>query len=138
VGQVRSAKLATSTAVGFNIQLDDCDTTVATKASVAFSGTAIDSTNTTVLALQTLPPAARPTSAYRSSTAPVRRWRWMAQPSAQQPPERRHQHHSVPGSLLRDCAPLPVPLTLTPPSKCSTSNFFIRQEARRARMARYP
>ena len=56
LGQVRSAKLATagstSSAVGFNIQLDDCDTTVATKASVAFSGTAVDSSNTTVLALQ--------------------------------------------------------------------------------------
>ncbi|MEH0833534.1 type 1 fimbrial major subunit FimA [Pectobacterium cacticida] len=56
LGQVRSAKLAeagnTSTAVGFNIQLNDCDTTVATKASVAFSGTAVDATNTTVLALQ--------------------------------------------------------------------------------------
>ena len=56
MGQVRSAKLATpgstSTAVGFNIQLNDCDTTVATKAAVAFTGTAIDSTNTTVLALQ--------------------------------------------------------------------------------------
>ncbi len=53
---MRSAKLATagstSSAVGFNIQLDDCDTTVATKASVAFAGTAIDSSNTTVLALQ--------------------------------------------------------------------------------------
>ncbi|STW41542.1 type 1 fimbriae major subunit FimA [Klebsiella variicola] len=52
LGQVRSAKLATagstSSSVGFNIQLDDCDTTVATKASVAFSGTAIDSSNTTV------------------------------------------------------------------------------------------
>lgn len=56
LGQVRSAKLATagstSSSVGFNIQLDDCDTTVATKASVAFSGTAVNSTNTTVLALQ--------------------------------------------------------------------------------------
>ncbi|MGU9868489.1 type 1 fimbrial major subunit FimA [Kluyvera ascorbata] len=56
MGQVRSAKLATagstSSAVGFNIQLNDCDTTVSTKASVAFSGTAIDTTNTTVLALQ--------------------------------------------------------------------------------------
>lgn len=56
MGQVRSAKLATagstSSAVGFNIQLNDCDTSVATKASVAFSGTAIDSTNNTVLALQ--------------------------------------------------------------------------------------
>ncbi len=56
MGQVRSAKLATagstSSAVGFNIQLNDCDTSVSTKASVAFSGTAIDTTNTTVLALQ--------------------------------------------------------------------------------------
>ncbi|BBQ82234.1 MULTISPECIES: type 1 fimbrial major subunit FimA [Enterobacteriaceae] len=56
MGQVRSAKLATagstSSAVGFNIQLNDCDTNVSTKASVAFSGTAIDTTNTTVLALQ--------------------------------------------------------------------------------------
>ncbi|ELN2735046.1 TPA: type 1 fimbrial major subunit FimA [Pluralibacter gergoviae] len=56
LGQVRSAKLAeagaTSTAVGFNIQLDDCDTTLVSKASIAFSGAAVDSTNTTVLALQ--------------------------------------------------------------------------------------
>ncbi|HDU4322942.1 TPA: type 1 fimbrial major subunit FimA [Klebsiella aerogenes] len=56
LGQVRSAKLATagstSSAVGFNIQLNDCDTTVATKAAVAFSGTAVDSKNNTVLALQ--------------------------------------------------------------------------------------
>ncbi len=35
-----------------NIQLDDCDTSVATKASVAFSGTSVDTTNTSVLALQ--------------------------------------------------------------------------------------
>ncbi|HAT3613044.1 type 1 fimbrial major subunit FimA [Klebsiella michiganensis] len=56
LGQVRSAKLATagstSSSVGFNIQLDECDTTVATKASVAFSGTAVNNTNTNVLALQ--------------------------------------------------------------------------------------
>ena len=43
---------ATSSAVGFNIQLNDCDTTVATKAAVAFLGTAIDATHTDVLALQ--------------------------------------------------------------------------------------
>lgn len=89
LGQVRSAKLATagstSSSVGFNIQLDDCDTTVATKASVAFSGTAIDSSNTTVLALQTLPPAAQPTLACRSSTAPARRWRWTGPPSVPRP-----------------------------------------------------
>ena len=56
LGQVKASKLAkagqTSTPVGFNIQLNDCDTKVATKASVAFSGTAVDTTNTTVLALQ--------------------------------------------------------------------------------------
>ncbi len=54
LGQVRTATLkqagATSSAVGFNIQLNDCDTTVATKAAVAFLGTAID--NPKVLALQ--------------------------------------------------------------------------------------
>ncbi|EHT4229774.1 type 1 fimbrial major subunit FimA [Escherichia coli] len=58
LGQVRTASLrqagATSSAVGFNIQLNDCDTTVATKAAVAFLGTAIDATHTHtgVLALQ--------------------------------------------------------------------------------------
>ncbi|MCY1700933.1 type 1 fimbrial major subunit FimA [Lelliottia sp. SL45] len=56
LGQVRSATLAAlgdvSSSVGFNIQLNDCDTTVATKASVAFTGTAIDGSNTSVLALQ--------------------------------------------------------------------------------------
>jgi len=56
LGQVRTATLkqagATSSAVGFNIQLNDCDTTVATKAAVAFLGTAIDSTHPKVLALQ--------------------------------------------------------------------------------------
>ncbi|MDF9131385.1 type 1 fimbrial major subunit FimA [Escherichia coli] len=56
LGQVRTASLkqagATSSAVGFNIQLNDCDTTVATKAAVAFLGTAIDATHTDALALQ--------------------------------------------------------------------------------------
>jgi major type 1 subunit fimbrin (pilin) len=56
LGQVRTAKLATAgstgSAVGFNIQLDDCDTTVATTALVAFTGTAVSSTYDTVLALQ--------------------------------------------------------------------------------------
>lgn len=55
LGQVRSAKLAasgqTSSPVGFNIQLNDCDTTVSQQAAVAFSGTAVESNNT-VLALQ--------------------------------------------------------------------------------------
>lgn len=56
LGQVRAASLSaagkTSNAVGFNIQLNDCDISVSSKASVAFSGAAVDSTNTTVLALQ--------------------------------------------------------------------------------------
>lgn len=55
LGQIRSAKLSTAgsvgTPVGFNIQLDDCDTTVATKASVAFTGVT-DAVDNTVLALQ--------------------------------------------------------------------------------------
>lgn len=56
MGQVKTSSLAsansTSSAVGFNIQLNDCDTTVATQAAVAFSGTAVSSTFNTALALQ--------------------------------------------------------------------------------------
>ncbi|HFU1088612.1 TPA: type 1 fimbrial major subunit FimA [Escherichia coli] len=56
LGQVRTASLkqdgATSSAVGFNIQLNDCDTDVASKAAVAFLGTTIDMNHTNVLALQ--------------------------------------------------------------------------------------
>ncbi|HFE1479451.1 TPA: type 1 fimbrial major subunit FimA [Escherichia coli] len=56
LGQVRTASLAkegaTSSAVGFNIQLNDCDTSAASKAAVAFLGTAIDAGHTNVLALQ--------------------------------------------------------------------------------------
>jgi len=56
LGQVRSARLATagstSSPVGFNIQLNDCDTTIATKASVAFSGVTATNASPTVLALQ--------------------------------------------------------------------------------------
>ncbi|EHG7528342.1 type 1 fimbrial major subunit FimA [Escherichia albertii] len=56
LGQVRTASLdkngATSSAVGFNIQLNDCSTDVASKAAVAFLGTTIDTTHTNVLALQ--------------------------------------------------------------------------------------
>ncbi len=56
LGQVRTASLAqegaTSSAAGFNIQLNDCDTNVASKAAVAFLGTAIDVGHTNVLALQ--------------------------------------------------------------------------------------
>lgn len=54
MGQVRTAKLATlgqtSTAVGFNIILKDCDTSVSTKAAVAFLGTTAAS-NSTALAV---------------------------------------------------------------------------------------
>lgn len=55
MGQVRTAKLAKegdlSTAIGFNIELKECDTTVAKTASVAFLGTAVDKYED-VLALQ--------------------------------------------------------------------------------------
>lgn len=55
LGQVRTVKLAatgdTSDAVGFNIKLVDCDTTVATSAQVAFRGVAADTTYPTVLAI---------------------------------------------------------------------------------------
>lgn len=56
LGQVKTTTLAaagnTSSSVGFNIQLNDCDSTVATQASVAFTGTAVSSTYNTALALQ--------------------------------------------------------------------------------------
>ncbi|QLF48361.1 type 1 fimbrial major subunit FimA [Escherichia coli] len=56
LGQVRTASLtqegATSSAVGFNIQLNDCDTTAADKAAIAFLGIAIDENHPNVLALQ--------------------------------------------------------------------------------------
>lgn len=55
LGQVRSTKLAaadsTSSPVGFNIQLDDCDTTVAKTAAVAFTGSEVAGKNN-ILALQ--------------------------------------------------------------------------------------
>ncbi|AHG19980.1 type-1 fimbrial protein subunit A [Chania multitudinisentens RB-25] len=56
LGQVKTTTLATagntSSAVGFNIQLNDCDTAVSKQASVAFTGTAVSSTYNTALALQ--------------------------------------------------------------------------------------
>lgn len=55
LGQVRTAALSaagmTSSPVGFNIQLDDCDSKVSTSASVAFTGVT-DPTNTEALALE--------------------------------------------------------------------------------------
>lgn len=55
LGQVRTSKLntdgAVSSSVGFNIQLDDCDTAVAGTASVAFTGSEVAGKNN-VLALQ--------------------------------------------------------------------------------------
>lgn len=55
LGQVRTAKLAAtgdvSNAVGFNIQLNDCDVKVATSAKVAFTGVAASATNPTVLSI---------------------------------------------------------------------------------------
>ncbi|TQI78919.1 major type 1 subunit fimbrin (pilin) [Serratia fonticola] len=56
LGQVKTTTLAsansTSSSVGFNIKLNDCDTTVASSAAVAFSGTAVSSSFNTALALQ--------------------------------------------------------------------------------------
>ncbi len=56
LGQVKAATLSeagkTSSAVGFNIQLNDCDTTVATKAAIAFSGVVVNADNPTALALE--------------------------------------------------------------------------------------
>lgn len=64
LGQVKASTLAsagdTSGSVGFNIQLDDCDLTTATKASIAFAGVTATGTDSTgastaygdVLALQ--------------------------------------------------------------------------------------
>ncbi|EMS0115098.1 type 1 fimbrial major subunit FimA [Escherichia coli] len=55
LGQVRSARLAKagdlSSAVGFNIKLNDCDTNVSRNAAVAFLGTTVTSNDDT-LALQ--------------------------------------------------------------------------------------
>ena len=76
LGQVRTASLdqdgATSSAVGFNIQLNDCDTDVASKAAVAFLGTTIDTNHTNVLLR-----VAQQTLVCRSWIKQELRWRWM-------------------------------------------------------------
>ena len=81
LGQVRTASLdqdgATSSAVGFNIQLNDCDTDVASKAAVAFLGTTIDTNHTNVLAMQILLRVAQQTLVCRSWIKQELRWRWM-------------------------------------------------------------
>lgn len=81
LGQVRTASLdqdgATSSAVGFNIQLNDCDTDVASKAAVAFLGTTIDTNHTNVLALQSSLRVAQQTLVCRSWIKQELRWRWM-------------------------------------------------------------
>lgn len=55
LGQFRTSKLAkagdTSGSVGFNIQLNDCDTTVAASAKIAFTGVSANATNPTVLSV---------------------------------------------------------------------------------------
>lgn len=57
MGQVKSSTLATagttSTKVPFSIQLDDCDLSVSTLASIGYTGTSINATNPNVLALDT-------------------------------------------------------------------------------------
>ncbi|MTD29414.1 type 1 fimbrial major subunit FimA [Erwinia sorbitola] len=56
LGQVRTAALnakdKVTAPVGFNIELNDCDTAVATKAAIAFSGVAVNGENPTALALE--------------------------------------------------------------------------------------
>ncbi len=51
LGQVRSSRLAKagdlSSAVGFNIKLNDCDTNVSNNAAVAFLGTTVTSNDDT-------------------------------------------------------------------------------------------
>ena len=55
LGQVRTARLAEagkySDNVGFNIKLNDCDTSIATTAKVAFTGVAVSSTYSNVLSV---------------------------------------------------------------------------------------
>ncbi|HDQ6530671.1 TPA: type 1 fimbrial protein subunit FimA [Escherichia coli O75:H8] len=52
LGQVRSSRLAKagdlSSAVGFNIKLNDCDTNVSSNAAVAFLGTTVTSNDATL------------------------------------------------------------------------------------------
>lgn len=127
LGQVRSAKLATagstSSAVGFNIQLDDCDTSVSTKASVAFSGTAVDTTNNTVLALQG-------SAAGSATNVGVQILDNKGTPLAldgatfSAATTLNDGTNIIPfGHVTTPRAPqLPVPLTQTPPSKFNTSN----------------
>lgn len=56
LGQVKTATLSetgkTSSSVGFNIQLNDCATSVAKKAAIAFSGVAVNASSTNILALE--------------------------------------------------------------------------------------
>lgn len=56
LGQVKTATLSatgkTSSSVGFNIQLNDCATSVAKKAAIAFSGVTVNASSTNILALE--------------------------------------------------------------------------------------
>ncbi|STW06027.1 type 1 fimbriae major subunit FimA [Klebsiella grimontii] len=107
LGQVRSAKLAaagsTSSPVGFNIQLNDCDITVSEKAAIAFAGTAINSTNPTVLALQGSAAGGATNVGVqildRSGTPAGAGWRDFRRANHTQ---QWYQRHPVPGSLLCD------------------------------------
>lgn len=60
LGQVRSSRLAKagdlSSAVGFNIKLNDCDTNVSSNAAVAFLGTTVTSNDDTLRVPPTLFP----------------------------------------------------------------------------------
>lgn len=75
LGQVRSSRLAKagdlSSAVGFNIKLNDCDTNVSSNAAVAFLGTTVTSNDDT-LALQVQRQALPKMSVFKFWTVRVR------------------------------------------------------------------
>lgn len=90
LGQVRTASLdqdgATSSAVGFNIQLNDCDTDVASKAAVAFLGTTIDTNHTNVLALQSSAAGSATNVGVQILIKQGLRWLWMVRHLVHKPP----------------------------------------------------
>ncbi len=90
LGQVRTASLdqdgATSSAVGFNIQLNDCDTDVASKAAVAFLGTTLTRIIPTYWLCKVLLRVAQQTLVCRSWIKQGLRWLWMVRHLVHKPP----------------------------------------------------
>lgn len=72
LGQVRSSRLAKagdlSSAVGFNIKLNDCDTNVSSNAAVAFLGTTVTSNDDTLALQSSAAGSAQKVAGYRYST----------------------------------------------------------------------